>query len=86
MKVIKITAIWCSACLVMNTIWDKVSKKMNIETLSLDLDFDEDEVKRYIPGDILPVFIIMNKDKEIKRIVGEHSEEELIKLLQEIGD
>jgi len=86
MKVVKITAVWCSACLIMNKIWNKVIEKKPIETISLDLDFDEEEANKYTPGEVLPVFIFMDNDREIKRITGEHTEEELIKILEEIGD
>ena len=85
MKVIKITAIWCSACLMMNKVWKKVLEKKNIETVSLDLDLDEDEANKFSPGEVLPVFIFMKDNKEIKRIVGEHTEEELLKIIEEIG-
>ena len=33
----------------------------NIKTIELDYDMDEDEVKKYNPGDILPVFIFFDK-------------------------
>lgn len=86
MKVIKITAIWCSACLVMNKVFNKVLNKKNIEVVSLDLDFDSEEVNKYSPGDILPVLIFLKNNKEVKRITGEHTEEEIIKIMEEIGD
>ena len=86
MKVIKITAIWCSACLVMNKVWNSILKKKNIETISLDLDMDEEEANKFSPGEVLPVFIFMKDNKEIKRVVGEHTEEELLEIIEEIGD
>lgn len=86
MKVIKITAVWCSGCLVMNKLWNKILEEKEIETISLDIDFDEEEANKYNPGEKLPVFIFMKDDKEIKRIVGEHSYEEMISILQELGD
>ena len=58
----------------------------NIETINLDYDMDEDEVKKYNVGDILPVFIFYKDDKEVKRIVGETSEEELLKIIEEVGE
>ncbi len=85
MKVIKITAIWCSACLIMNKIWKEILKKYDIETIELDLDMDEEEVKKYNPGSILPVFIFEKDGVEIKRIVGEAKELELIKIIEELG-
>ena len=81
MKVVKINAIWCSGCLVMNKIWKNILKSKNIETINLDYDMDEDEVKKYNVGDVLPVFIFYKDDKEVRRIVGETSEEELFKIL-----
>ena len=84
MKVIKINAIWCPACLVMNNTWNKVLKKKDIETISLDYDVDEEEVKKYNVGDVLPVFIFMKDDKEIYRFQGEKSYKELIKIVEEL--
>lgn len=86
MKVVKINAIWCSGCLVMNKIWKNILKSKNIETINLDYDMDEDEVKKYNVGDVLPVFIFYKDDKEVRRIVGETSEEELLKIIEEVGE
>ena len=33
MKVIKITAMWCSACIIMNNIWEKIVKDNDIEII-----------------------------------------------------
>ena len=81
MKVIKINAVWCSGCLVMNKVWDRILKKYDIETINLDYDLDEDEVLKYNPGNILPVFIFYQGDKEVYRIIGEKKEEDLIKII-----
>ena len=86
MKVIKINAIWCSGCLVMNKRWKNILKSYNIETINLDYDIDEDEVKKYNVGDILPVFIFYKDDKEVCRIAGEKSEEELLEIIKKVGD
>ena len=85
MKVVKINAIWCSGCLVMNKIWKNILKSHEIETINLDYDMDEDEVKKYNVGDVLPVFIFCKNDKEVRRTVGEVSEEELLKIIDEVG-
>ena len=84
MKVVKINAIWCSGCLVMNKIWKNILKSQQIETINLDYDMDEDEVLKYDVGDILPVFIFYKDDKEVRRVVGEVSEEELLKIIEEV--
>lgn len=86
MKVVKINAIWCSGCLIMNKIWKKVLEEKDIETINLDYDMDEDEVKEYNVGDRLPVFIFYKDDKEVKRLVGEHSYEEMISVIEEVSN
>ena len=85
MRVVKINAIWCSGCLVMNKIWKNITNKYEIETLNLDYDMDEDEVSNYNVGDILPVFIFFDVDKEITRVIGEVSEKEMLNKLREVG-
>jgi thiol-disulfide isomerase/thioredoxin len=85
MRVVKINAIWCSGCLVMNKIWKNITNKYEIETLNLDYDMDEDEVAKYNVGDILPVFIFFDGDKEITRVIGEVSEKEMLNKLREVG-
>ncbi len=84
MKVIKITAVWCGTCLIMNKTWNKVLKEKNIETISLDYDMDEEEVQGYQVGKKLPVFIFMNNNQEIKRVVGEHSYEDMLKIVSDL--
>ena len=61
-------------------------KTKEIETINLDYDMDEDEVKKYNVGDVLPVFIFYKDDKEVRRVVGETSEEDLLKIIEEVGE
>ena len=86
MKIVKIGAIWCGGCLVMNKIWNRIKEEYDFDFLELDYDMDEEEVLKYSPGDILPVFIFMDSDKEISRIVGEVSYEEFVEKIKEIGE
>ena len=45
MKIIKIGALWCPACLITNKALDKIiDENDNIELINLDYDFDEEEV------------------------------------------
>lgn len=85
MKVIKITAVWCSACLIMNKRWKEIEQEYDIETISYDLDFDEDEVKKYDVGVKLPVFIFLDEDKEIGRLIGEKTLEEIKNYIEELN-
>ena len=86
MKVVKINAIWCSGCLVMNNVWNKVLDKYNIETIELDYDMDEEEVLKYNPGDILPVFIFFKDGEEVERVVGEISYNKMEKIIEGIDN
>ncbi len=85
MKIVKISAIWCGACLIMNKVWNKLKENYKFEDIELDYDMDEEEVKKYNPGDKLPVFIVYDNDKEITRVTGEFNEDEFIKKLNEVG-
>ena len=84
MKVIKITAVWCSACLIMNKRWKEIEKEYDFETISYDLDFDEDDVKKYEVGEKLPVFIFLDGDKEIGRLIGEKSLDQIREYIEEL--
>ncbi len=86
MKLVKIGAIWCGGCLVMNKVWSKLKENYSFDFVELDYDMDEEEVLKYSPGDILPVFILFSDDTEILRIVGEMSYEEMAKKIDEAGD
>ena len=86
MKIVKISAIWCGACLIMNKVWNNLKEKYEFEDIELDYDMDEEEVKKYNPGDILPVFIVFDKDKEILRMTGEFKLEDIVDKIKEVGE
>ena len=46
---------------------------------------DEDEVKNYNPGDKLPVFIVLDENREVERFTGEFSYDDLEKKLKDVG-
>ena len=84
MKLIKVSAIWCPACLVMRPRLDKIKELYpNIEQIEYDYDIDEDIVNQYNVGLKLPVFILVDNDKEITRIIGEKTIDELTNILEE---
>lgn len=80
MKLIKISAMWCPACLIMRSRLDNLD--LSIEQVEYDYDLDEDIVKKYDVGEILPVFILIDNDKEIARLVGEKTKEEILDFLK----
>ena len=83
MKVVMINAMWCPSCIVMHKVWNELeSKYPDFEYVSLDYDMDEDEVKNYNVGKILPVTILIKDEKEIKRFEGEKKLEELIEVIE----
>lgn len=82
MKIIKIGAVWCPGCLVMNKIWNKISKDNSLEIISLDYDMDSDDVRKYDVGKILPVIIFLdNNDNELDRLIGEQRENKILELI-----
>lgn len=85
MKIVKISAIWCGGCLVMNKVWKQLKELYDFDFVELDYDMDEEKVSKYDPGNILPVFIFFDGDKEIDRIHGEFSLEEIKKKIEEVG-
>lgn len=85
MKIIKISAMWCSGCLAMKKIWKEIQEELpNLNIVEYDYDLNEEEIKPYNIGDVLPVIIIKNKDKEI-RLIGEKSKKEILKGIEEIN-
>lgn len=86
MKIVRISAIWCGACLVMNKVWNKLKDNYNFEAVEFDYDVDEEEVSKYNPGNILPVFIVYDGEKEVLRLKGEYNYEELILKIKEVGE
>ena len=84
MKLIKITAVWCLSCILMNERIDNVLEEVDdLELISLDYDDDEDKIEGYKIGKILPVLIRLDKDNnEIGRSVGEKTEKELREFLE----
>ncbi len=85
MKIIKITAIWCVSCILMNNTINEVKKESKIETIDYDYDDNTDIVLKYNVGNILPVLIFIDESgNEIKRLVGEKSKKEIIDVIKEL--
>lgn len=87
MKLVKISAMWCMSCIVMNNLLDNVLSKykvlFDIENLDYDVDFTL--VSKYNVSNVLPVYILMDSSGEIDRLVGEVSESQLISFLKDNG-
>lgn len=86
MKIIKITALWCTSCLVMNNIYKKAFQDItDLNLIEYDYDEDYEEVKKLNIGKIIPVIIIYKDDVEVRRVIGEVSYKELKKIITEIS-
>jgi thiol-disulfide isomerase/thioredoxin len=78
MKIIKVGAMWCPACIVTNKYWKKIKEKYkDIDFIEYDLDMDEEDVKELKIGNKLPEIIIYKDTKEVERIIGEKKQEEI---------
>lgn len=87
MKILKFNAIWCSGCIVMKKIMKEIEEEYpNIEIESYDYDMDEEMVKKYNIGDIIPVLIFLDKNSnEIGRLIGEKTKKDIIKEIERIS-
>lgn len=81
-KIVVISAVWCPSCLILKKHLKKLKEEFNLEIESLDLDFDEDEVKQYNVGDKLPVIVSKIDNNEIDRLIGEKTYEEIVGFLR----
>lgn len=82
MKLIKITAIWCMSCILMNEILKKIENEntKKYETIDYDYDSDTEAIKPFQVGSILPVYILLDDGgNEIARSIGEKNKKELTK-------
>ena len=87
MKLIKVNAIWCMSCILMNERLKTLEEENNLsyETVEYDYDIDTKEIEEYNVGSILPVYILLDKEKEVSRIVGEKTKAELTQFFSENG-
>lgn len=87
MKLVKISAMWCMSCIIMNNLLDDVLSKYNVlfDIEDIDYDMDSSLVSLYDVGSVLPVYILMDSSLEVARLVGEVSESSLISFLNDNG-
>ncbi len=83
MKILRVSAIWCPACIIMRPIYEEIANKYEFETSELDYDFDEEEVSKLDIGKKLPVAIIYDdNDNELTRICGEKKQKEIEEIIE----
>ena len=81
MRIVKISSMTCTSCIIMNNVMNKIKNNYDIEVKNLDYDFDD--VREYNIGKILPVIIFYDGDREIKRIEGEHPYKEVERIIND---
>lgn len=69
----------------MKKVWNKIiSDYKDLDITNLDYDMDNLEVSKYNAGKILPIVIFLDKNgNELERLIGEKSEEELRRKIDE---
>lgn len=87
MKILKFNAIWCSGCIVMKKIMKEIEQEYpNIEIESYDYDMDEEMVKKYNIGEIIPVLVFLDENEnEIGRLIGEKTKKEIVKEIEKLS-
>lgn len=80
--IIRISAMWCSSCIIMKSRVNDIVKNYDIEIVDYDYDFDSDKIANYNVGEILPILIKIEDGVEVRRLVGEHNKEELIHFIE----
>ena len=80
MKLIRISAIWCTSCILTYKYFNEIKDEYpNFEYE--ELDYDIDDIESYNVGNILPVIIVLKDNKEVARIIGEKKTDEIKKVL-----
>ncbi len=80
MKIIKISAIWCPACIITNNAFNKLKNEYSFELE--ELDYDMDDIEEYNVGDVLPVLIFIKDNKEVDRLIGEKNYKEIEEVIK----
>lgn len=85
MELIRISAVWCSSCIITYKEWNKLKDNYpDYEYNEYDYDMDIEIVEKYNIGNTIPVVIAVKDGNEIGRIVGEKNYQELSTWLKEV--
>ena len=85
MNLIRISAIWCSSCIITYKDWNKLKENYKeYEYTEYDYDMDTEIIKKYNIENIIPVIIAIKNGQEIGRITGEKKYTELESWLREV--
>lgn len=80
MKIIKVGALWCPACIITNNSLNRLKDKYNFDLEELDYDFDD--IEKYNIGETLPVLMFIKDDEEVYRLIGEKTDKDIEEVLK----
>ena len=68
MQIIKISAMWCPSCLIMNDLISDLIDSSKYKLVSYDFDLDQDVISKFNVGTILPVLIKLDSDGKVNAL------------------
>lgn len=75
MKIIKISSLGCTSCILVNNVLEKILENYKVHVKEIDYDFDDFS---YEVGRTLPVLVFTDdNENELSRLVGEVSYEDV---------
>lgn len=80
MKIVKIGALWCPACILTGNSLKKLKDIYNFELEELDYDFDD--IEEYHIGEVLPVVIFIKDGNEVDRLNGEKNYKQIEEVIK----
>lgn len=83
-KAMLVTALWCPSCLLMRPRYQYVLNYYGIDYEELDFDMDSEKYAPYQIGDTIPIFILLEDQQEVLRIIGEKSMADLMKMIKDV--
>jgi thioredoxin 1 len=85
--VIKAFATWCPHCAKMKPIFEQLEKELGSKYMFTEFDVDEaKELTQQFSIQSLPTFVFLKNNKEVSRVIGEMSAEDLKKAItQSLG-
>ena len=86
MELIRISAVWCSSCIITYKDWNKLKENYpNYEYSEYDYDMDDEMIEKYSIGTTIPVVIAIKDGRKMGRLVGEKNYNELTEWIKEVS-
>lgn len=80
---VDVYATWCGPCRQMSPVVDAVAKEVGTSAKVFKVDSDKErQLTRKLKVNALPTFVVYKNGKEVKRVVGVVSKQELLRALK----